>query len=133
MATNSELTNRYNELATQLGKPTIAPWKNKKEIIEARIVELEAQLKPVKKPVKADKPKKADKPTAVEKAEKSIPELVKAFTTLLAAETPPSEAVRKVMEQHPKATRIQIKHSAIAAGINGLTARNTFDRVRRAA
>lgn len=132
MATNAELTNRYNELATQLGKPTIAPWKNKKEILEARIVELESQLKPAKKPVKADKPKKADKPT-VEKAEKSTPELVKAFTTLLAAETPPSEAVRKVMEQHPKATRIQIKHSAIAAGINGLTARNTFDRVRRAA
>lgn len=132
MATNAELTNRYNELATQLGKPTIAPWKNKKEILEARIAELESQLKPTKKPVKANKPKKADKPT-VEKAEKSIPELVKAFTTLLAAETPPSEAVRKVMEQHPKATRIQIKHSAIAAGINGLTARNTFDRVRRAA
>lgn len=129
MATNAELTNRYNELATQLGKPTIAPWKNKKEILEARITELESQLKPAKKTVKAPK---ADKPT-VEKAEKSLPELVKAFTTLLAAETPPSEAVRKVMEQHPKATRIQIKHSAIVAGINGFTARNTFDHVRRAA
>lgn len=34
MATNAELTNRYNELATQLGKPTIAPGRTRRRFLK---------------------------------------------------------------------------------------------------
>lgn len=121
MATNTELTARYNELATTLGKPTIAPWKGKKEVIEARIAEMEAQAKPKKAP-------RRERKTPVEKVDN---ELQGFLESALKNGATPSEAIRQMMEAFPKATRILVKHSAKAAGINPLTARNLFDRIRR--
>lgn len=42
-----------------------------------------------------------------------------------------TEAVREAIRAFPDATRVGIKHAAIVAGINGYTARNTYDRVQR--
>ncbi|UOF77025.1 DNA packaging protein fI [Caudoviricetes sp.] len=121
MATNTELTARYNELATTLGKPTIAPWKGKKEVIEARIAEMEAQTKPKKAP-------RRERKTPVEKVDNELQGFLEGA---LKNGATPSEAIRQMMEAFPKATRILVKHSAKAAGINPLTARNLFDRIRR--
>lgn len=124
MATNTELTARYNELATTLGKPTIATWKGKKEVIEARIAEMESQAKPKK----AKKEPRRERKTPVEKVDN---ELQGFLEDALKNGATPSEAIRQMMEAFPKATRILVKHSAKAAGINPLTARNLFDRIRR--
>ncbi len=40
-----------------------------------------------------------------------------------------TRAVEMVIEQVPDVTRAEIFHSAREAGVNGLTARNVFDRV----
>jgi hypothetical protein len=43
-----------------------------------------------------------------------------------------SEALRAAIQAFPDATRISLKHAAIAAGINWRTARNVWDRAHRA-
>ena len=43
-----------------------------------------------------------------------------------------TEAVRQAIQQCPRATRIGVKHAAMLAGINARTARNTYDRCRKA-
>ena len=42
-----------------------------------------------------------------------------------------TDALRTVLETYPKITRVEFRHTAEAAGINGLTARNTYDRLTR--
>lgn len=42
-----------------------------------------------------------------------------------------TDALRIVLEKHPKINRVEFRHTAEAVGINGLTARNTFDRLTR--
>lgn len=64
------------------------------------------------------------------------PELVEYFQALskvaVAEAITATEAIRRALQNFPKATRKDIKHSAAACGIHPLTARNTFDRVRNA-
>lgn len=43
----------------------------------------------------------------------------------------PAVTLRDALAKFPGVTRIQFKHSAIAAGFNGLTARNMFDKVNK--
>lgn len=40
-------------------------------------------------------------------------------------------ALRTVKDRIPNITRVEFRHSAEAVGINGLTARNVFDRLSR--
>lgn len=42
-----------------------------------------------------------------------------------------TEALRTVFEEVPGLTRVEFRHTAEEVGINGLTARNTFDRLTR--
>ena len=42
-----------------------------------------------------------------------------------------TDALRVVFESYPNIGRAVFRHTAEAAGINGLTARNTFDRLSR--
>lgn len=125
--TNAELTVRYNELASLFGLPAIAPWKGKKEVLEARLGELEAKRK-AKQASKQKEPTKATRKTPVEKVDSGLQGFLE---NALRAGSTPSAAIRQMMEAFPQATRILVKHSAKAAGINPLTARNLFDRIRR--
>jgi hypothetical protein len=135
--TNAELTARYNELAKIFNLPTIAPWKGKKEVLEARLAALEARLgeltdKKAKRASKqkdsTDQPTETARKTPVEKVDSGLQAFLEGA---LKAGATPSEAIRQMMEAFPQATRILVKHSAKAAGINPLTARNLFDRIRR--
>lgn len=125
--TNAELTVRYNELASLFGLPAIAPWKGKKEVLEARLGELEAKRK-AKRASKQKEPTKTTRKTPVEKVDSGLQSFLE---DALRAGSTPSAAIRQMMEAFPQATRILVKHSAKAAGINPLTARNLFDRIRR--
>ena len=49
----------------------------------------------------------------------------------IAKEIRATDALRIMLEKHPKINRVEFRHTAEAAGINGLTARNTFDRLTR--
>lgn len=42
-----------------------------------------------------------------------------------------TQALRQVFQEIPDLTRVEFRHTAEAVGINGLTARNTFDRLTR--
>lgn len=135
--TNAELTARYNELAGFFDLPTTAPWKGKKEVLEARLAALETRLgeltdKEAKRASKqkdpTDPPTKATRKTPVEKVDNGLQSFLE---DALKAGSTPSVAIRQMMEAFPQATRILVKHSAKAAGINPLTARNLFDRIRR--
>lgn len=132
--TNAELTIRYNELASLFGLPSIAPWKGKKEVLEARLAALEARLgeleakRKAKRASKQKEPTKATRKTPVEKVDSGLQSFLE---DALRAGSTPSAAIRQMMEAFPQATRILVKHSAKAAGINPLTARNLFDRIRR--
>jgi len=44
-----------------------------------------------------------------------------------------THALREAIRAYPDATRVSLKHAAIAAGINWRTARNVYDRVQRGA
>lgn len=132
--TNAELTVRYNELASLFGLPAIASWKGKKEVLEARLAALEARLgeleakRKAKQASKQKEPTKAPRKTSVEKVDSGLQSFLE---NALRAGSTPSAAIRQMVEAFPQATRILVKHSAKAAGINPLTARNLFDRIRR--
>lgn len=49
----------------------------------------------------------------------------------VAKEIRATDALRIVLEKHPDINRIEFRHTAEAAGIHGLTARNTFDRLTK--
>ena len=42
-----------------------------------------------------------------------------------------SWVLQSVLEEYPSVTRVEFRQSCEAAGINGLTARNVFDRVKK--
>ena len=119
--TNAELTVRYNELASLFGLPAIAPWKGKKEVLEARLAALEARLgeleakRKAKQASKQKEPTKAPRKTSVEKVDNRLRSFLE---DALKAGTTPSAAIRLMLETYPQATRILVKHSAKAAGIN---------------
>lgn len=121
--TNAELTSRYNELAQVLGLATLAPWKGKKAVLEARLSDLEETYRNHQEKAQKKKPVKAP-------STKIIPELVD-FLKAAVKESSVAEAIRNLVVAYPEATRINVKHSAAAAGINPLTARNTFDRINK--
>lgn len=68
------------------------------------------------------------------KPSKVNPKLLDFLNELTAKEDAPSATaiIRQALETYPDTTRIEIRNTAKAAGINPLTARNTFDRVRSA-
>lgn len=129
--TNAQLTTTYNELATSLGLKTIAPWKGKKPDLIAKIEKLEAQVRET--PPKDEAPKKSrkvrERKTPVNKVDALF---VDAVVKVITEGGTPSAAFRAALEQFPKTTRIIAKHSAMAAGLNALTARNLFDRIKKA-
>ena len=47
----------------------------------------------------------------------------------VANEITATEALRRTLQAFPKVSRVGLKHAAILVGINGRTARNTYDRV----
>lgn len=120
--TNAELTSRYNELAQVLGLATLAPWKGKKAVLEARLSDLEKAYQ--------ERQEKDQKKTPKTPSTKVLPELVD-FLKAAVKESSVAEAIRNLVVAYPEATRINVKHSAAAAGINPLTARNTFDRINK--
>lgn len=62
---------------------------------------------------------------------KSLAEAV-AFMGSFSDEEKPATVLRATLEKFEDITRVQFRHSAEEAGFNGLTARNLFDRVRKA-
>lgn len=77
---------------------------------------------------KAPKAKKAPKPVAPVPTDKIHVAAQDFFSTLDLTHS--VEACRKVLEHFKDITRIQLKHTAASVGINPLTARNAFDRIR---
>lgn len=77
---------------------------------------------------KAPKARKAPKPVAPVPTDKIHVAAQDFFSTLDLTHS--VEACRKVLEHFKDITRIQLKHTAASVGINPLTARNAFDRIR---
>lgn len=130
--TNAQLTARYNELATLLEIATIAMWKNKKEILQTKIAELEVRVKALQAPAPKAKSKKParERKTPVNKVNAEYVAYLKRVQT----EQPDADHATqlRILFNHFKgATRIEFKHSAAAAGINPLTARNMFDKLNK--
>jgi len=147
----AEIIKQYNEMATALNLPTVKKFQDR-ATAEKRINLMlakfhEANLKSVDK-LFEEPPGLSSKPYAAKKVSKKVPvktpEKTKASTgdktlpglvdflkngTLKGQKS--ATTLREALETFGSATRVQFKHSAIAAGFNGLSARNLFDRVNK--
>lgn len=149
--TTAQIVAEYNTMATQLGLPTVKKFQDRATaekrygLMLARfngaelksgdklfdeptepVTVREAEEFEGKKIPKAKKEKKSD-PIA---DAKFLEELV-TFLNGEPKDQKPATTLRNGLAAFPQITRIQFKHSAIAAGFNGLTARNLFDRINK--
>lgn len=150
--TTAQLVAEYNAAAEYLGIPFVKKFQDRKtaerrhaEVI-ARAEALQAQTEPAapatgneevpaptaKEKSKARRAKKVHAPKAPGVTEeKTLPLLVAFLQAGALKDQKPATTLRAALETFSSATRIQFKHSAIAAGFNGLTARNLFDRINK--
>lgn len=149
MKTTAQLVLEYNAAAEYLGIPLVKKFQDRKtaerrhsEII-LRAEALQDQSEPaapatgkeeVPAPQKAKtrRNKAANAPkTPVDQEEKTLPLLVTFMKAGVVKDQKPATILRTALETFSSATRVQFKHSAIAAGLNGLSARNMFDKVNK--
>lgn len=122
----SEILAHYNEMAESLGLPTVKKFQDRKTA-ERRYAALLAKFEEAQAEVK---PKKARKAPSLNEG-KTVPAVV-AMLESLKGTCSQAEAFRTALREFPGVTRVQFKHSAIAAGYPGLSARNAFDRFNKA-
>lgn len=137
----ADLLTRYNEMATDLNLPTVKRFQDRKTA-ERRYAEMVAKFEEANKetPVEVTEvegetevvtePKKVRKAASLDEG-KTVPVVV-AMLESLKGTCSQAEAFRTTLVEFPKVTRVQFKHSAIAAGYPGLSARNAFDRFNKA-
>lgn len=148
--TTAQLVAEYNAAAEYLGLPSVKKFQDRKTAerrhadILAKAEALQAQTESAapatgdeevpapKEKSKARRAKKVHAPKApVESEDKVIPLLVAFLKAGTVKEQKPATTLRAALDTFSSATRIQFKHSAIAAGFNGLSARNLFDKVNK--
>lgn len=123
----SEILAHYNEMAASLGLPLVKKFQDRKTA-ERRYAALLAKFEEA---TQAEvKPKKARKAPSLNEG-KTVPAVV-AMLESLKGTCSQAEAFRTALREFPEVTRVQFKHSAIAAGYPGLSARNAFDRFNKA-
>lgn len=123
----SELLAHYNEMAAGLNLPTVKKFQDRKTA-ERRYAEMIAKFEEANKVV--TEPKKVRKAASLDEG-KTVPEVVMMLKSLKGTR-PQAEIFRITLREFPEVTRVQFKHSAIAAGYPGLSARNAFDRFNKA-
>lgn len=88
------------------------------------------RVKDGKKVVVKEKAEKAVRQPRQFSDDKTLPALVEFFKSTFGNDKN-ATMLREGLKKFPEATRVQFRHSAEAAGYNGLTARNLFDRVNK--
>lgn len=137
--TTAQLLAEYNQIAAELGRPRVNRFSDRKTA-ERRLAAIRAERPPVEPPVEDVKPVPDIRPRPVRESapsakfnpRKSDGELADFMRAGVARGLTSAAAVREAIQQFPNATRVQVKHSAGVAGINPLTARNMFDKMRKA-
>lgn len=124
----SEILAHYNEMAESLGLPTVKKFQDRKTA-ERRYAALLAKFEEATQ-AEVAKPKKVRKAPSLNGG-KTVPEVV-AMLKSLKGTCSQAEAFRTTLAGFPEVTRVQFKHSAIAAEYSGLSARNAFDRFNKA-
>lgn len=134
MIPTSQLVAEYNAAAEYLGLPQVKKFQDRKTA-ERRHAEILAKAEALQAQTEPGAPATLDAEVPVPHRQASNADKVHdAARKFLAARKDEKAAtsLRAVLEQFPDITRVQFKHTAISCGYNGLTARNLFDRVRKA-
>lgn len=133
----SEILAHYNEMATGLNLPTVKKFQDRKTA-ERRYADMIAKLGEANRGVVTEEAPKEEtevgkkvRKAPVPNEGKTVPMVVAMLETLKGSVSQ-AEAFRTTLREFPEVTRIQFKHSAIAAGYPGLSARNAFDRFHKA-
>lgn len=144
MKSHTAKTNQLNELADRVISTSDEQLAKEAAMDDAEIAAWNAgsvtpEAPEGEDPIEATKGEKAPVAAKIFKIVESKvdPVLLTLFEALasraVAEEITATRAIQMVLEAHPSATRVAIKHTAALVGINPLTARNTFDKFSKAA